>query len=336
MPRTAVVLLNLGGPDSLDSVQPFLHNLFRDPAILRLPRAFRELLAWIVSRKRTKEAREIYAYLGGKSPLLENTKSQAKALNKVLGDSYRVFIAMRYWHPLTDETVKEVLHYQPDQIILLPLYPQFSTTTTASSLKCWFDTCKKAGLNVRTRIVGCYPIAQGFLQAMVDLLRERLKKIKNLSSLHILFTAHGLPKKIIKKGDPYQGQVEKTALGIMEALEPDCYSWSLGYQSRVGPLEWIGPSTISEIKRLGGEGKNLILVPLSFISEHSETLYELDYQYKNLAEKYGVKEFFRLPTVSVHKKFIQQMADLCYQESSKGNFICLDQNNPCICYELMR
>lgn len=336
MARTAVILLNLGGPDQLKSVQPFLRNLFRDPAILRLSGIFREILAWFISRKRAHEAQKIYAYLGGGSPLLKNTQVQAKALEKALGKNCRVFIAMRYWHPLTEETIPQVMAYQPDHILLLPLYPQFSTTTTASSVKCWMETAYKMGLNVPTRIVGCYPVSQGFIQAVSELLHHSLQEFEDLSRTHLLFSAHGLPKRIIEKGDPYQQQVEQTVHAVINDLKIKACSYSIAYQSRVGPLEWIGPATEAEIKRLAQERKSILLVPISFVSEHSETLYEIDYQYKILAEKSGVRKFLRVSTVDIHPKFIGQMVELCHQKAFIDNFICSQKTKKCICREVMK
>jgi len=336
MPRTAVILLNLGGPDQLNSVQPFLQNLFRDPAILRLPWIFREILAWLISRKRLHEAQKIYAYLGGGSPLLKNTQIQSKALKKALGKNFRVFIAMRYWHPFTHETITQVIAYQPDDVVLLPLYPQFSTTTTASSLKCWIETASKMGLNIPTRIIGCYPIAEGFIQAISELLHHSLQEFEDLSQTHILFSAHGLPKRIVESGDPYQTQVEKTVRAVINALKIKLCSYSIAYQSRVGPLEWIGPATESEIRRLGLEKKNILLVPISFVSEHSETLYEIDYQYKILAEESGVRKFLRAQTVGIHPKFIGQMVEFCHQKNLVENFICPTNIEKCVCREVMK
>lgn len=333
MGRTAVVLLNLGGPDQLESVQPFLRNLFRDPAILRLPGIFREPLAWLIARKRSREAQAIYAHLGGGSPLLKNTQAQAQSLEKRLGRHFRVFIAMRYWHPFTEETVREVLAYRPGQVILLPLYPQFSTTTTASSLKCWSETTRKMGLNVSTRTIGCYPAQRGFVRAVAELLDETLQKVDDLSQTHVLFSAHGLPKRIIEAGDPYQKQVEQTVQAVMDEIkmkERGCV-YSIAYQSRVGPLEWIGPATDGEIKRLGRTHKNVVLVPISFVSEHSETLYELDYQYKILAEASGVNKFFRVPTVGIHPEFIEGLAELCCQDASHDDFVCSQGEENCFC-----
>ena len=216
MARTAVVMLNLGGPDSLDAVEPFLRELFRDPAIIRLPTFLREPLAWWIAKRRRSKSQAIFEAIGGFSPLLENTKAQAQALEKYLGTEFQVFIAMRYWHPFTAEALKKVMAYQPCQVILLPLYPQFSTTTTASSLMCWAREAQKINFKCPTSTVGCYYTYDKFVDAIVDLITKALENIKDLSAYHLLFTAHGLPERIVQQGDPYQRQVEATASAVFQ------------------------------------------------------------------------------------------------------------------------
>ena len=333
MSRTAVVLFNLGAPDRLSSVQPFLRNLFRDPAILRLPKILRNPLAWIFSFYRSWEARKIYSSLGGGSPLLQNTQAQAHALEKALGEGFRVFIGMQYWHPFIHETLFEVSSYRPERIVLLPLYPQFSTTTTASSFSCWREVAFKIGLSVPSSSIGCYAEAEGFIMALSEGILSSLEEFKNTSLPHLLFSAHGLPKRIIEGGDPYQTQVEQTVQAVMKTLKDAPLSYSLGYQSRVGPLEWIGPSVEEEIKRLAQEKKNILLIPVAFVSEHSETLYEMDVVYKNLALKKGVEKFLRVETVGVHKAFIDYLAQLCHEAVSKeASLICPRSSSPsCDC-----
>jgi len=309
MARTAVVLMNLGGPDSLDAVEPFLFNLFSDPAIIRLPGLLRLPLARLIARGRARTAREIYARLGGASPLLANTEVQARALDKMLGSGYRSFVAMRYWRPTSADAVRAVADWGPDEIVLLPLYPQFSTTTTASSLVAWRRAAAWHGLDRPTRVVCCYPIETGFVEAMAGLIRPALDGLSGSAKPpRLLLTAHGLPKKIVRAGDPYPGQVELTARAIVAALGCSALDWQICYQSRVGPLEWIGPATDAEIRRAGGEGVPLVVAPISFVSEHSETLVELDLDYRQLAEGSGVPAYVRVSTVGAAPAFIAALA----------------------------
>lgn len=314
MSRLAVVLLNLGGPDSPEAVKPFLFNLFNDPAIIGLPQPMRWLLAKLISGRRAPLAREIYDHLGGGSPLLPNTEQQARALEESLaatlpGDEARVFISMRYWHPFSRQTAAEVAAFAPDEIVLLPLYPQFSTTTTRSSLRDWARAAKSADLKAPTQSICCYPVQAGFVDAAATLIRDALGS-SAIALPRILFSAHGLPKKIIAAGDPYQWQVEQTAAAIVERLSIDGLDWTVCYQSRVGPLEWIGPSTDAEIQRAGAEGVPIVIVPIAFVSEHSETLVELDIEYRKLADESGVSSFSRVPTVSTQVDFIAGLAAL--------------------------
>ncbi len=311
MARTAIILMNLGGPDSLDAVEPFLFNLFKDPAIIRLPAPLRLPLAWLVARRRTVTAREIYARLGGASPLLANTEAQARALEVALGGQYRCFVAMRYWHPTSSEAARAVAEWGPDEIVSLPLYPQFSTTTTASSLADWRRAAAQQGLNRSTRIVCCYPAESGFVDAVAELIRPELATAScHGKAPRLLLTAHGLPKRIVQAGDPYPGQVEMTARAVVAKLAQPGLDWQVCYQSRVGPLEWIGPATDAEIRRAGSEGVPLVVAPISFVSEHSETLVELDIDYRHLAESSGVPAYHRVATVGIEPGFIAALANL--------------------------
>jgi ferrochelatase len=311
MARTAVVLMNLGGPDMLASVRPFLFNLFSDPAIIRLPAVLRGPLAQLLSWRRTRVAREIYARLGGSSPLLANTEAQARALEAALGPDHRCFVAMRYWHPLSAETARCVAEWEPEEIVCLPLYPQFSTTTTASSLAAWRAAATCAGIGRVARVVCCYPSDTGFAAAMAKLIRPVLDSASSLAKApRLLLTAHGLPKRIVRDGDPYPCQVEATAAAIIAAVDRPGIDWRVCYQSRVGPLEWIGPATDDEIQRAGRETIPLVVAPISFVSEHSETLVELDLDYRRLAETSGVPAYYRVPTVGVEPEFIRSLASL--------------------------
>ena len=309
MARVAVVLMNLGGPDSLAAVRPFLVNLFSDPAIIDLPSPLRGPLARLIAWRRTPVAREIYARLGGGSPLLANTQAQAQALETVLGPGHRCFIAMRYWYPFSAETAREVARWAPDQIVCLPLYPQFSTTTTASSLASWKLAAAQKGFDCPTRCIRCYPCEKGLIEALVQLIKPALDTVSAMGRRpRLLLTAHGLPVKIVRSGDPYPSQVERTAAAVVDALAEPELDWRVCYQSRVGPLRWIGPATDEEIGRAGREGTPLVVAPISFVSEHSETLVELDLDYRRLAEASGVPAYHRVATVGVEPPFIGSLA----------------------------
>lgn len=304
--KIAIILFNLGGPDALDAVQPFLRNLFSDPAIISLPAWLRLPLARLIAARRTPKARAIYEKIGGGSPILGQTEAQARALEEALGSEHewRGYVCMRYWHPMTERVVQSVKRFAPDRIVLLPLYPQFSTTTTASSFNAWK---KAADFKTPTVEIESYPTEPGFIRASVELVKKGLAEAGD-GPKRVLFSAHGLPEKVIKRGDPYQRQVEQTAAAIAGHL--DGVDWSVCYQSRVGPLKWIGPPTEAEIRRAASDGKSIVLYPLSFVSEHSETLVELDIEYRHLAEQAGVPKYVRVPTVGTHPQFIHGLANL--------------------------
>ena len=317
--RTAVVLFNLGAPDKLASVKPFLVNLFSDPAIIDLPWPWRNIVARIIGTKRAKEARQIYQHLGGKSPLLDNTNEQANALSQKLGETTRVFVAMRHWHPQSLEVARAVKSWKPDRVVLLPLYPQYSTTTTGSSITAWKKASKAVGLETSSRIICCYPSLPGFIKSHVQLIDGVFSTIKQ--PCRILFSAHGLPKRIIEGGDPYQWQVELTASSIAEHFVKQygpSVRWTVCYQSRVGPLEWITPSTEEELKKAGQLGESIVVAPIAFVSEHSETLVELDITFQKLAIKFGVREYRRVPTLSLSEVFISSLVELIESAKSTG------------------
>ncbi len=316
--KIAIVLFNLGGPDRPEAIKPFLFNLFNDKAIIGAPQPIRWLLAKSISGKRAPVAAEIYQHLGGKSPLLEQTESQARALEQALSDTAeaKAFICMRYWHPMSREVAAAVKAYNPDRVVLLPLYPQFSTTTTGSSLTDWKKAAKKAGLDEPTRTVCCYPTNEGFIRAIAEEVAQSLKQLDGKA--RVLFTAHGLPKKVIEGGDPYQNHVEKTVEAIVAELNQDDLDYVICYQSRVGPLEWIGPATEDEIVRAGKDGKSIIMTPVAFVSEHSETLVELDIEYAEEAKTAGVPRYLRVPTVTDNSAFIDGLAGLVKDALKKG------------------
>lgn len=311
--KLAVVLFNLGGPDSLEAVEPFLENLFSDPAVIALPGFLRRPLARLIARRRGPRARNIYREIGGHSPILPETEAQAAALKVELGSrgiTAECFIAMRCWHPFTGQTVRDVKSYGADHIVLLPLYPQYSTTTSRSSLAEWRRESIRQGLADPVQEVCCYPFEKGLVEAFADRLEQGFQKAERGIEYRVLFSAHGLPKRTVARGDPYQWQVEQTIRAIVERFKPREFDWQICYQSRVGPLEWIKPATDAEIRRAGSQGKGLIILPVAFVSEHSETLVELDIEYLKLADQSGVRDYIRLPTVRTHPAFIRGLADL--------------------------
>lgn len=345
--KVAVVLFNLGGPDSLKSVRPFLFNLFYDKYIIRLINPFRYLIAKLISTLRNKTAQEIYSNTGNKSPILEETENQRQSLEEMLNDSqegdivnstnhsdncsYKVFIAMRHWHPFSYEAIDKIKEFSPDEIILLPLYPQLSTTTSISSIEDfkdnWSTRYKESDSAPKPIIktICCYPLDDKFISAHAQLLMDKIKLLQNKENFRILFSAHGLPEKIIEQGDPYQWQVEQTVSKLVEEIKSslnanaesgsgnlvkiDDLDYKVTYQSRVGPVEWLKPNTEDEIELAIEENKSLIIVPIAFVSEHVETLVELDIEYGEIAIKGGI-EYLRVPTLSVNKLFIESLSDM--------------------------
>jgi ferrochelatase len=317
--RLAVVLFNLGGPDSLKAVKPFLFNLFCDPSIISLPAAARYPLAALISTTREKMAQANYAIMGGASPLLPETEAQARALEAALkardpGIEARCFVAMRYWKPFARETAAQVAAFAPDEIVLLPLYPQYSTTTTASSLKDWIRAYKGAG---RTRTVCCYPTARGLVEAQVEAIRAAWETAGKPAGLRLLFSAHGLPQKIVDGGDPYRAQIEATAEAIAARL-PEFPDWRVCFQSRVGRLPWLRPYTDAEIRAAGAEGKGVLVIPIAFVSEHVETLVELDRDYAELAREAGCAPYLRASTPSVRAAFIEELARAALEAAGRA------------------
>lgn len=326
-PKTAIVLLNLGAPDKMESVYPFLLNLFLDPAILRVPFFVRPLLARIIAGVRNKPASANYKILGGKSPLLELTIEQADALEAALaGENIKCFIAMRYWHPFSDKAVAEVKAWDPDEIILLPLYPQHSTTTTGSSFTAWREAAVAAGLAKPTRSICCYHSDTGFVTSEAAIVKKSYEKARAeldpAIPLRVLFSAHGLPESIVKAGDPYQQQIERTTAAVLRQMAIPNLDSMICYQSRATPQKWIGPSTDLEIERAGREKVALLVVPIAFVSEHSETLVELDVEYRELAEHAGVPGYFRTPAQNTDAGFIEALADLVRRTMARAPGLC--------------
>lgn len=313
MSRVAVVLFNLGGPDRLESVRPFLFNLFNDKAIIGAPQPIRWAIARLISTTREKPAQANYALMGGASPLLKETEAQARALEGALtarlGDSVKVFIAMRYWRPFTEEAARAVADFAPDEIVLLPLYPHFSTTTTGSSLAAWNKVYRGPG---KVHAVCCYPEEAGLVEAHARTIRATHQALGRPGPLRVLFSAHGLPQSVVDAGDPYQDQIERTAAAVVERLGPDWaqdWDWRIAYQSRVGPMKWLGPSTPEALGTAAADGRGVLVVPIAFVSEHVETLVELDHEYAALARELGLAFYLRAPAVGVDLAFIEGLAD---------------------------
>lgn len=325
--RIAIVLFNLGGPDRPEAIRPYLVNLFTDPAILRVPFFVRPFLARRIAQARLKPATENYALLGGRSPLLDLTRQQAAALEAALPDvTAKCFIAMRYWHPFSKAAAQAVKAWRPDDVVLLPLYPQYSTTTTGSSLSAWRDAAARVGLVVRTTTLCCYPTDPGFARATAALARDAYQRARAEmppdTPVRILFSAHGLPEVIVRRGDPYQWQVEQTVSSVLAAWEDPPTDWVTCYQSRATPQRWIGPSTDAEVERAGRDKVALVVVPIAFVSEHSETLVELDVEYRHLADRCGVPGYFRVPTQNTDPGFITSLADLVRYALARAPGLC--------------
>ena len=311
--RVAVVLFNLGGPDSPEAVRPFLFNLFHDPAIIGLPQPLRWLVARLISGGRRKTAQAIYARIGGSSPLVKETEAQRQALSAHLAThrpdlEIAVVVAMRYWRPFTEAAAKEVEAFAPDDVVLMPLYPQYSTTTTGSSLLAWKKAYQGGG---RVSAICCYPEGGGLIEAHARQIEATMARSEAGAPLRIIFSAHGLPQKIIAAGDPYQQQVERSAAALAKRL--GATDWRVSYQSRVGPLKWIGPSTIEALEEAGRDKVGVLVVPIAFVSEHSETLVELDIEYRELAHHAGVPVYLRAPAIGVQRTFIAELGAMVEQ-----------------------
>ncbi|MBF2048363.1 MAG: ferrochelatase [Leptolyngbya sp. IPPAS B-1204] len=317
MGRVGVLLLNLGGPDQLEDVRPFLFNLFSDPEIIRLPFAWlQKPLAWLISTSRAKKSQENYKLIGGGSPLRRITEEQAQALQAALrerGQDAQVYIGMRYWHPFTEEAIARIKRDGIERLVILPLYPQFSISTSGSSFrlleKLWQEdpTLQKIDYTV----IPSWYKQSGYLKAMAQLIAQELDQLANPDEAHIFFSAHGVPLSYVEEaGDPYQQEIEECTELIMRTLNrPNPYT--LAYQSRVGPVEWLKPYTEEAIPELAEQGvQTLVVVPVSFVSEHIETLEEIDIEYRELAETSGIHHFQRVPALNTHPVFINDLAEM--------------------------
>ncbi|MGL5078111.1 MAG: ferrochelatase, partial [Waterburya sp.] len=317
MGRIGVLLLNLGGPDKIEDVRPFLYNLFSDPEIIRLPvKAFQKPLAWLISTLRASKSQENYLEIGGGSPLREITEAQAKALEtklKLMGQDAKIYIGMRYWHPFTEEAIAQIKNDGVNKVVILPLYPQFSISTSGSSFRVLEEkwSSDQALSAIEYTLIPSWYNHSGYLRSMADLIAQELDKFPNPEQVHVFFSAHGVPVSYVEEaGDPYQQEIEACTRLIMQTLgRPNQYT--LAYQSKVGPVEWLQPYTDDALEELGAEGiEDLVVVPISFVSEHIETLQEIDIEYREVAEEAGIKNFHRVPALNTYPGFIDSLADL--------------------------
>ncbi|MBW4630986.1 MAG: ferrochelatase [Iphinoe sp. HA4291-MV1] len=317
MGRVGVLLLNLGGPDKLEDVGPFLYNLFSDPEIIRLPfRWLQKPLAWWIASRRTRKSQENYKQIGGGSPLRRITEAQGEALREqlhALGQDANIYVGMRYWHPYTEEAIAKITQDDIERLVILPLYPQFSISTSGSSFRLldrlWQENPKLELIDYT--VIPSWYKQPGYLQAMAELIAQELDQCPNPDEVHVFFSAHGVPKSYVEEaGDPYQQEIEECTYLIMQTLNrPNPHI--LAYQSRVGPVEWLQPYTEDAIPELGEKGvKDLVVVPISFVSEHIETLQEIDLEYRELAEEAGIHNFRRVPALNTHPVFVRALADL--------------------------
>lgn len=309
--RVAVVAFNLGGPDGPKAVRPFLFNLFNDRAIISAPQPIRFLLAALISTLRAPTARANYAIMGGGSSILPETQKQAEALDRALakklegaGVEAKTFIAMRYWKPFAADAAAAAKAWGADEAILAPLYPQFAGSTTGSAIHAWRQAWDKP-----SRTLCCYPDATGFAQAHADAILKAWRDGGAPENPRVLFSAHGLPKRTVEAGDPYQWQVERTVAAVVKLLPPE-WEHRICYQSRVGPLEWLGPATEDEIRAAGTDQRGVVLSPIAFVSEHVETLVELDHEYGDLAKEAGLPYYLRAPALGYAEPFIEALADM--------------------------
>jgi ferrochelatase len=317
MGRVGVLLLNLGGPEKPADVQPFLFNLFSDPEIIRIPfPALQKPLAWFISSRRAKTSQANYQQIGGGSPLRRITEAQGAALKTALqekGKDAEVYIGMRYWHPFTEEAVAHIKRDNIEKLVVLPLYPQYSISTSGSSFRLleqlWQDDAQLAPIDYT--LIPSWYARPGYVNAMADLIRAQLDKLPNPDAAHIFFSAHGVPTSYVEDfGDPYQKEIEHCTDLIMQALgKPNQHT--LAYQSRVGPIEWLQPYTEDAIRELAAQGiHDLVVVPISFVSEHIETLQEIDIEYREIAEEAGIEGFHRVPALDTDPSFIADLASM--------------------------
>ena len=331
MSRVGIVLLNLGGPERIQDVGPFLYNLFADPEIIRLPiPALQKPLAWLISTLRSNKSQEAYRSIGGGSPLRRITDQQARELQSLLRQrdvDATTYVAMRYWHPFTESAVADMKADGIEQVVVLPLYPHFSISTSGSSFR-ELQRLRQGDerfAQLPLRAIRSWHDHPGYLKAMAQLIDREIDACVDPSTAHVFFSAHGVPKSYVEEaGDPYQKEIESCAELIMKTLGRE-NPWTLAYQSRVGPVEWLQPYTEEALEELGEKGvKELVVVPISFVSEHIETLEEIDIEYREIATEAGVSNFRRVPALDTDPTFIASLADLV-ETSLAGPEVGLDE-----------
>ena len=335
MSRVGILLLNLGGPERIQDVGPFLYNLFADPEIIRLPNPIlQKPLAWLISTLRSNKSKEAYRSIGGGSPLRRITEQQARELQSLLrqrGVDATSYVAMRYWHPFTESAVADIKADGIDEVVVLPLYPHFSISTSGSSFR---ELQRLRQMDERfeslpLRCIRSWYDHPGYVRSMAELIAEQVRASDDVEKAHIFFSAHGVPKSYVEEaGDTYQQEIQACAALIMAELEtivghPNPHT--LAYQSRVGPVEWLKPYTEEALEELGrAKTQDLVVVPISFVSEHIETLEEIDIEYRELATESGVVNFRRVRALDTYPPFIAGLADLVVA-SLEGPEVNLDQ-----------
>jgi ferrochelatase len=308
--KTAVLLLQMGGPDSLAAIEPFLYNLLSDRDIIRIGPAFLQpVIAHFIARRRSKKVMEYYKKIGGKSPIRELTEQQASELQKALGDGYRCFVAMRYSHPDTAEALAAIAREGITNVIALSLYPHYSRATVGSSINELERELKKSAAPFKLSYIRQFYDHPLYIAALAEKIERGLAGFPELSGVQLLFSAHGLPQSFIDSGDPYLEHIQATVRLVMKKF--DGISHQLAFQSRAGPVKWLEPSTEAKIAELAAAGcKQLLMVPISFVSDHIETLYEIDIQYGEEAVALGITDFRRIEALNSSPAFISCLAEL--------------------------
>ncbi len=289
-PHTGVLLLNLGGPDSLDAVEPFLVNLFTDPFLIRLPLrgAPRRWFARWVARKRAPHVRQLYSEIGGRSPIGPLTEAQARRLEEELGAGYRCYVAFAAWHPYIKDAVAQARADGCTKLVGVSLFPQWCSATTESA----FHDLRKA-------VAGALPLLEVdryaddalYLDALAQTALIALRRFENPAGVHVLFSAHGVPVSLIKSGDPYEREIHQTVKGVVERLPPG-QKWSLSYQSKVGPVKWLTPATADHLPALAKAGvKQVLIIPVAFVSDHIETLHEQRILLRGISLQAGIERY---------------------------------------------
>lgn len=308
--KTAVLLLQMGGPDSLESVEPFLHNLFSDRDIIKIGPAFLQpFIARMIVKRRAPKSAANYQQIGGRSPLRDLTEKQAAALETALGESYRCFVAMRYWHPFAPEALAAIEKEGIRRIIALSLYPHYSRATSGSSFNDLERSLKacRSGFDLKTvRQFYDHPL---YIKALSEKIEQAMTAFPDRSTVQLFFSAHSLPQSFIAEGDPYLDQIQGTVRLVMEQFRD--VSHHLAFQSRAGPVKWLEPSTGDKLKEIAAAGHtDVLMIPLSFVSDHIETLHEIDIEYREIAHNLGISNFRRMESLNSSPTFIECLADL--------------------------